>query len=123
MTRFALAAVLVAALGGAAGAQPTPPPNQNPDPIPNPNPVPPLPTYVGPPGPGVPIFKSGGTVVGTEGYFPYDTGNWLLGGVQPATRQSGWYTMVYPGGGAVPAYGPAVAPARGHFGKHGLFRR
>lgn len=122
MTRFALAAVLVAALGNVAGAQP---PNQPPDPIPNPNPVPPPPTYVGPPGPGVPIHKSGGTVVGTDGYFPYDSGNWLLGGVQPLSRQSGWYTMVYPGGNAVPAYsyGPTVAPAHKHFGKHGLFRR
>ncbi len=115
MKRFALTTVLVAALGSSAGAQPVP--------VPNPDPVPPAPTYTGPAGPPVAIHKSGGTVVGTDGYFPYDSGLWLLAETK-TTRQSGWYTMVYPGGNVVPTYGPTVAPARGHFGgKHGLFRR
>ncbi|HEY1186068.1 MAG TPA: hypothetical protein VGE74_00365 [Gemmata sp.] len=49
-----------------------------------------------PPGPAVPFVKSGGLVVGVYGYYPYDSGQWLLGGTDGLTRQSGAYTMVYP---------------------------
>lgn len=49
-----------------------------------------------PPGPAIPFVKSGGLVVGVYGYYPYDTGNWLLGGTDGLTRQSGAFTMVYP---------------------------
>ena len=31
-----------------------------------------------------------------HGYYTYDTGDWLLGG-GAATRQNGFFTMVYPG--------------------------
>jgi hypothetical protein len=162
MTRFALAAALLAGLGTAAFAQPPvrplpytqpgPPlpdlsgqaqrPNLpstdviprplpiipetwNPAPTgPIPNPVAPLPTYVGPPGPGIPYQKSTGLIVGTTGYYPYDTGAWLLGGTDGLTRQSGAFTMVFPGGNAEgDAPAPVAAPCKhGPLGKR-LFCR
>lgn len=117
MTRLALAAVLVAALGSAAGAQPIPavnPPGPPAPAVPAPPavveapavPVPPPPAvyrpnvYVPPaarPGPAIPYHKSGGVVVGAYGFYPYDTGDWLLGGNEGVTRQSGSFTMVAPG--------------------------
>lgn len=47
-----------------------------------------------PPGPAIPFVKSGGLVVGTYGYYPYDTGAWLLGGTDGLTGQRGAFTMV-----------------------------
>jgi hypothetical protein len=147
MKRFVFAALAAAALGAPAPAQPVPvrplpapglglgigpppvplyavaPPTAVP--VPNPPPVPPAPTYVGPPGPAVVFQKSGGTLVGLYGYYPYDTGNYLLGdGV--VSRQAGFFTMVYPGGNFPPAASagndspPTYAPS--HF-KHRLFHR
>jgi hypothetical protein len=114
MTRFAIAAFLATALDPVAGAQPVP------DPVPPPPPAFYYPNvYVppgSPPGPAIPFHKSGGVVVGAYGYYPYDTGAWLLADTDGLTRQSGSFTMVYP---AV-----AVPPSRGLFGgKHGLLRR
>jgi hypothetical protein len=126
MTRFAIAAVLVAALGSTAAAQPTPPAPTQPPPAPPPVPemvppvvpvlpVPPPPAvyrpnvYVPPgaaPGPAIPFHKSTGVVVGAYGFYPYDTGEWLLGGTEGQTRQSGSFTMVHPG------VFPAPAPKR-----------
>ncbi len=109
MTRFALAAVLVAALGPVATAQPMPPAQPQPPPAPVPEMVPPVPpppavyrpnVYVPPnarPGPAIPYHKSGGVVVGAYGFYPYDTGDWLLGGADGISRQSGSFTMVAPG--------------------------
>ncbi len=118
MKRFVIAAVLVAALGLSAGAQqPDPPPNTSTG-VTAP-PLPPLappvavqPSVVAPPlgasapnvfvppgtppGPAIPFYKSGGVVVGVYGYYPYDTGAWLLGGTDGTTRQSGAFTMVFP---------------------------
>lgn len=127
MTRFAIPAVLAAALGPAAVAQP-PAPAQPAPPAPPPEvvpvvpaPVPPPPAvyrpnvYVPPgaaPGPAIPFHKSTGVVVGAYGYYPYDTGDWLLGGTEGLTRQSGSFTMVHPG------VFPAPAPKR-----HGWLRR
>ena len=113
MTRFLLAAVLVAALGSAAGAQ---------QPVPAPQPFPPvavqLPLTPPPLGPAIPFHKSGGLVVGVYGLYPYDTGYWLLGDTQGVTRQSGAFTMVYPD------VVPAAPTGRSHFaGKRGLFHR
>jgi hypothetical protein len=97
MKRFVIAAVLVAALGTSAGAQPVP------DMIP---PIPPPPAiyhpdvYVPPgarPGSAIPFHKSGGVVAGAYGFYPYDSGEWLLGDTMGSTRQSGSFTMVYPG--------------------------
>jgi hypothetical protein len=136
MRRFVIAAVLVAALGPAVGAQqpiPTqPPPKPQPVPampvpqLPELPPVPPPPAvyhpdvYVPPgarPGPAIPFHKSTGVVVGAYGFYPYDTGEWLLGGTDGLTRQSGSFTMVAPG--VFPA-----APARRHpHLNHPLFRR
>lgn len=70
-----------------------------------------------PPGPAIPFAKSGGLVVGVYGYYPYDSGNWLLGGTDGLTRQSGAFTMVYPEAGGV-VVGPVVRG--GHF--HGKTR-
>ena len=118
MKRFAIAAGLVAALGLSAGAQPPIDPNTLRPGVTAP-PLPPLappvavqPTGVAPPvgapaanvfvppgtppGPAIPFYKSGGVVVGVYGYYPYDTGAWLLGGTDGTTRQSGAFTMVYP---------------------------
>jgi hypothetical protein len=126
MKRFVLAAVTVAALGSSVVAQPIPYPVPVPYPVPpptavpvpNPDPVPPPPTYSGPPGPAIPFQKSGGRVVGTDGYYPYDTGNYLLGdGV--VSRQAGFFTMVSPGGNGPPAAAPAYIP--GPRAKHRLF--
>lgn len=108
MTRLALATALVAILGATAGAQPTPPAvPAAPAVVDAPAvPVPPPPAvyrpnvYVPPaarPGPAIPFHKSGGVVVGAYGFYPYDTGDWLLGGNEGVTRQSGSFTMVAPG--------------------------
>lgn len=138
MKRFVLAAMIAAALGAPAPAQPVPglgvppytvpypPPPPTAVPVPNPPPVPPAPTYVGPPGPSVVFQKSGGTLVGLYGYYPFDTGNYLLGdGV--VSRQAGFFTMVYTGGNFPPAASaesadvlPTARPS--HF-KHKFFHR
>ncbi len=118
MKRFVIAAFFAAALGTPLLAQPIPlrsgvgigpppvpllmPTPPTAVPVPNPPPVPPMPTYSGPPGPVVVFQKSGGTLVGLHGYYPYDTGNYLLGdGI--VSRQAGFFTMVYPGGNFPPA--------------------
>ncbi|MBY0456434.1 MAG: hypothetical protein K2V38_03795 [Gemmataceae bacterium] len=122
MKRLFLAVAVSAAGGSVALAQPapmqptqpTPPqivlPQQPPTVLPvrppeGPLTTPPLP---GPPvgfqpttdapatGPGLPIYKSGGLVVGLYGQYPYDTGNWLLGGTDGTTRQSGAFMMTFP---------------------------
>lgn len=156
MKRFASAAVLAAALGHTAGAQPVPNPPITPAPAPaagnvgqppvyppSTPPVPPAPIAVQPtvenppvgapapnvfvppgtpPGPAIPFVKSGGVVVGVYGYYPYDTGNWLLGGTDGLTRQSGAFTMVYPesGGGVV---GPVSRGGLFHGKRCGPFGR
>jgi hypothetical protein len=121
MTRSLLALVVLATVGiSSVLGQPTPS-----YPTPHPNPGPPPATYNGPPGPAIPIYKSGGVVTGTNGYYTYDTGDWLLGG-GAVTRQNGFFTMVYPGTGPVivgEVY-PLVPSSSGHrFRKHGLFHR
>jgi hypothetical protein len=121
MTRLSLATLLLVSIAPVATAQPgalppippplAPPPPNIAKPIPVtpsdtstvppgliPNPIPLPPTYKGEPGPAMPFYKSGGIIVGSTGYFPYDTGSWLLGGIDGQTRQSGAYTMVYPEG-------------------------
>ena len=122
MTRLALAAVLVAALGPVAAAQPMPPAQPQPAPAPVLEMVPPVPpppavyqpnVYVPPsarPGPAIPYHKTGGVVVGAYGFYPYDTGDWLLGGSDGISRQSGSFTMVAPG--VFPA--PRRHPLFGH---------
>jgi hypothetical protein len=145
MKRFAIAALVTAAAGQMAAAQPAPPtgtvvpPPGTAAPAPAgvaqppvypPSTPPPPPPPVGvrptveappvgapapnvfvppgtPPGPAIPFVKSGGLVVGVYGYYPYDTGDWLLGGTDGLTRQRGAFTMVAPEpAGAVGAVGP-----------------
>jgi hypothetical protein len=124
MKRFVLATALVVVFGSAAFAQPLPnlipvtmPPTAVP--VPHPDPVPPIPTYAGPPGPAIPYFKSGGRVVGTDGYYPYDTGLYLLAGTA-VSRQAGYFTMVFPNGNAVGNDAPPAASAAPQK-KHRLF--
>jgi hypothetical protein len=131
MRQFICAAVMVAVFGSSVGAQPIPtvplqpprvpatPQMPQPQPLP-PDPPPPAayqPNVVVPPGvqpgPAIPFHKSTGVVVGAYGLYPYDTGNWLLGGTDGLTRQSGSFTMVFPGTFA------GVPAAR----KHSLFRK
>jgi opacity protein-like surface antigen len=120
MRRFLIAAALAAALGPPAAAQPVPemtPPIPPPPAVYKPN------VYVPPgtpPGPAIPFHKSTGVVVGAYGLYPYDTGEWLLGGTEGFSRQSGSFTMVYPG---LPV-GTAVSTPRKHtYLNHPLFRR
>jgi len=63
------------------------------------------------------FYKSGGVLVGSNGYFPYDTGAYLLGGTDGLARSMGFYTMVPAvtmdsapgtGTGAPCPYGPRV---------------
>jgi hypothetical protein len=134
MTRLLLAAVALAALGQWAGAQPPAPvpptrapainPYTLPAPVPNPNPVPQFPTYSGPPGPAIPVHKSGNVIVGLHGYYPYDTGLYLLAETG-VSRQSGWFTMVYPDVAPVPEGSMGLPPRTGHtlFKHHGRLKR
>jgi hypothetical protein len=126
MTRFATAAVLVSVLASRGDGQSVP---------------------ISPPGPGaatpptplvIPItsakppsgfYKSGGVLVGADGYFPFDTGHYLLGGFDGLTRYSGTFVMVPPGYSSMPSptsSAPVIAgdPApviAGHRGR--LFHR
>jgi hypothetical protein len=119
MRRFVIAAALAAALGSPAEAQPVPmmvPPIPPPPAVYEPN------VYVppgAPLGPAIPFHKSTGVVVGAYGLYPYDTGDWLLGGTDGLSRQSGSFTMVYPGMIA----GSASAPRKHSRLNHPLFRR
>ena len=73
------------------------------------------------PGPAIPFHKSGGVVVGTQGLYPFDTGNVLLGGTEGFHRYAGSFTMVGPGHPMFDEAPPAPA-GRGHFlGRHGRF--
>ena len=125
MTQYAAAMAVVALLAPHCDAQPVP---------------------VAPPGPGaatppapivIPItsakppsgfYKSGGVLVGADGYYPFDTGHYLLGGFDGLTRYSGSFVMVPPGApvSSTPAVasdpGPVMAvPYSGHRGR--LFHR
>ncbi len=115
MTRFAIALILSVILGSQAFAQPPsqfgpppPVPHQAILPGPTPSPGPPIATS-GQDG----FYKSGGIIVGRNGYFPYDTGAYLLGGTDGLARSMGFYTMVP----AAPSNEPgASAPSGCAFG-------
>lgn len=108
MKRFLFGAAMIAAFSSVALAQPVPGTTLQPSTVPQtlePLPPPPPPAvyypnvYIppgSPAGPAIPFFRSGGVVVGAYGYYPYDTGVWLLAGTQGLTRQTGSFTMVYP---------------------------
>jgi len=112
MKRYAIALVVTAVLGSFAIAQPPaafgPPPaipHQAVLPGPTPSPGPPIAT-AGQDG----FYKSGGVIVGRNGYFPYDTGTYLLGGTDGLARSMGFYTMVPAPQGTAPADTSAGSP-------------
>jgi hypothetical protein len=120
MTRFTLAAVLATITASTGTAQPTPitPPAPAATPTPIVIPV----TSAKPPSG---YYKSGGVLVGADGYYPFDTGNYLLGGFDGLARYSGTYYMVSPDAANVPqSLAPSavdwpayVPPAGGHRGR------
>ena len=65
----------------------------------------------------IPIYRSGGTILGRDGIYPYDSGEYLLGGLDGLTRYSGGFTMELPS-----APGATVGKHRFHT-RPGLFRR
>lgn len=109
MKRYAIALVLTGVLSSLASAQVPPaafgPPPATPHqallPGPTPTPGPPIAT-TGRDG----FYKSGGVLVGGNGYFPYDTGAYLLGGTDGLARSMGFYTMVP----AAPSNDPSASP-------------
>ena len=156
MSRYTLAAVLTAALGGTAAAQPVLPVPPNPPKFPGPGgpllllpnpltgsqflpigPPPAMPSLnppahpTPPPTPGPPVttpgagfYKSGGVFIGAGGIYPYDSGNWLLGGTDGFARSVGTFTMV-PGTNAGLGAGDygAAAPAAACGPRCRLFHR
>lgn len=67
----------------------------------------------------IPIFKSGGQILGRDGIYPYDSGEYLLGGVDGLARYHGGFTMELPG-----AEGAVLMPGKHRFHtRAGLFRR
>ena len=72
-------------------------------------------------------YKSGALIVGADGYLPFDTHGYLLGGYEGLTRYSGSFVMVPPGSQGIanssgptltsenswPSYPAVSAPAHG----------
>ncbi len=106
MNRFLLAGAIVAAFGTCALAQAPVTPAQPVAPaIPNAgmpgSTILAVPGYTLPNGnPGKGYYVSGGAVAGYNGYYPFDSGYYQLGGTDGLARVTGFYTMVYPGGGS-----------------------
>lgn len=135
MKRYAIAVVLLALLGTFASAQ-VPPPIGKPQPLPG----------TAPPGPGGPapkpgtasivipvtavkppqgFYKSGGVLVGADGYFPFDTGDYLLGGTQGLTRSTGLFYMIPSASNGSAYAGPTVEASASVYatGRHRFFHR
>src|SRR5262245_6620558 len=94
MTRYATAALLIAALGVPASAQVQAPGGVVPPgtsvPLPSPNPlIVAVPVAKPPTG----FYKSGQVLVGSNGLFPFETGAYLLGGTDGLTRYGGFFYM------------------------------
>lgn len=67
----------------------------------------------------IPIFTSGGQILGRDGIYPYDSGEYLLGGVDGLTRYRGGFTMELPS-----SEGPVLVAGKHRFhSRSGLFRR
>lgn len=124
MMRQTIAIVLLASLGETAGAQPpviggTQPPGpgvNQPAPV-----IIQIPTSKPPVG----YYKSGHVLVGADGYYPFDSGDYLLGGTDGLARFRGQFVMV-------PTGAPAVTDNGGYWGhggswgngtRHRLFHR
>jgi hypothetical protein len=122
MTRHSITALLWLSFTAPVGAQPYPA-------GPGTTPVGPAPVLGGAPitiqvlagKPPVGFFKSGSVLVGENGYYPFDTGAYALGGYDGLTRQYGSFVMVPPGSAGVPGaslpafadYPIMTAPAHG----------
>ena len=68
------------------------------------------------------FYKSGGVLVGADGYYPFDTGDYLLGGTQGLARSTGFFYMVP----SATAYaGPTVEASASVYatGRHRFFHR
>jgi hypothetical protein len=105
MNRYALAAIFLGMIGSSAVAQ-TPisgatPPWSPPSPQ-----SPPQPIYPPPPSPGVirvpsgqPMvgyYKMDALLVGADGFYPYDTGEYNLAGLQGNARSFGTFVITLP---------------------------
>jgi hypothetical protein len=84
------------------------------NPLVNPVPTPPPPSAVQPPYPLYPpkqppaviavpaghpmagFYKTGNLLVGADGNFPFDTGEWVLGGFDGLTRSTGTFSITLP---------------------------
>lgn len=103
MARYAVSAVFLVLFAPLVSAQPLP---SGPPPGPAPGPIIIPVTSAKPP---YGYYKSGGVLVGADGYLPFDTGPYLLGGFDGLTRYSGSFVMVPPGPLSVPyAFSPAM---------------
>jgi hypothetical protein len=90
MARYVVPIILLVLFAPLASAQPIP---SGPALAPAPGPIIiPIPTVKPPYG----YYKSGGVLVGADGYLPFDTGPYLLGGYEGLTRYSGSFVMVPP---------------------------
>jgi hypothetical protein len=105
MARYAVPIVLLVLFAPLTSAQPIP---SGPPLAPAPGPVIiPIPTVKPPYG----YYKSGGLLVGADGYLPFDTGPYLLGGYEGLTRYSGSFVMVPPGPLSTPyGFEPTTTP-------------
>lgn len=99
MTRYVVAFVLLAFAAHAANAQPVLP-------VIPPSTPKPAPTVIEITGakPAIGYYKSGGVIVGADGYYPFDTGAYLLGGYEGLARSTGTYVMVPQGSSSAPVY-------------------
>jgi hypothetical protein len=122
MKRYAIALVLSAVFGLPAFAQAPATRVASPLAVGPPPDIAPHQTVVpGPtPTPGTPVlntgefgyYKSGGVLVGGNGYFPYDSGMYLLPGTDGLARSKGFYMMV-PATGVGPDAPPGMSPSCG----------
>lgn len=120
MSRYAMTVVIVGLVVSVSNAQVSPPIGV-PTPMPGGTTAPktPSPNVIGvsavPPPQG--FYKSGGVLVGADGYFPFDTGDYLLGGTQGLTRSTGFFYMIPTGSASGASYsGPAISSfPTGHF--------
>ena len=121
MRRILAAVVLMALVAARGDAQPVPiappgpgakqapvaPPGPGAKVVPLPAPIPaPIVIPVTSAKPPSGFYKSGGVLVGADGYYPFDTGAYLLGGFDGLTRYSGTFYMVSPGAATAPPIEP-----------------
>src|SRR5262249_31539194 len=123
MTRYATAALLVAALGVPAGAQVQAPGGVVPPgtsvPLPSPNPlIVAVPVAKPPTG----FYKSGQVLVGCHGLYPLETGAYLLRGTAGLPRYGGFSYMAPPASAETAPAAPTLDASPAYSGRsHRLF--